>query len=375
MVIFGKLLLVCLGFVLLGAGCVFNQNAKQNNANYPSTTTVNRVYYINKGAADNLAVPFSEWQKFYQKKYGWEFSYPEGWKIRTEKTDNQLLVFLSNVECLDQCPPEFVGFKMKVGAIYPGGEFVSFIKKQIEANNKSRIFPGGQIENIKISGRSAIKVARSDWTGAESGPGYYVGLDKDYYAYISTGRNNLTKNAEQAINQLIGSIKIYSNSIPRPSELEKIDENNIGEIDTGDENLENTKSVYTSRRYKFTLNYPERCYFSDMTDQTGLPIVLELAVCGSKPGERIVGVRVFDGKIDQAWNSIVSGRNLNFQMQNVLVSDQAGRMYSVSKGAHSRNERWLLLEKFNRTYIIYTIDDSGRYANDFDWIVSGFQFN
>ncbi len=376
------IILFCSILLLTGAGCVFNNAQKQVVSNYPATTTVKKDYYVNRGAADNLAVPFADWQRFFQKKYGWEFSYPEGWKIRTEKTENQLLIFLSNVACENQCPPEFVGLKMKVGAIYPGGDFIKYIKGEISRNNKLKVYPGGKVEDIKISGRSGIKVSRSDWTGAEPGPGYYVGLDKDYYAYISIGRNNLTKNAENAVSQLIGSIKIHSNYILRPSVIEKMAKINSGVDDTGDvtgntagTETETVDSIYTSRRYKFTLNYPEHCYFSDMTDQTQPPINLELALCGAKPDERVVGLRVFSGNIDTAWMSVYNGRDLNYQMQKVLVSDQPGRMYTVVAGARSRAERWLMFEKGGRTYIIYVIDDVSSYANDFDELVAGFEFN
>jgi hypothetical protein len=373
------IILLCSTLLLAGAGCVFNNNTQLTTANYPATTTVKKDYYINRGAADNLAVPFAEWQRFFQKKYGWEFSYPEGWQIRTEKTENQLLIFLSNVACENQCPPEFVGLKMKVGAIYPGGDFLKYIKNEISRNNKAKIYPGGKVENLKISGRSAIKVSRTDWAGAEPGPGYYVGLDKDYYAYISIGRNNLTKKSESVINQLIGSIKIYNNFILRPEVLEKMAKINSG-ISTADDDVAGTdtkivSSVYASRRYKFVLSYPEHCYFSDMTNQTQPPIDLELALCGIQPDERVVGVRVFEGGIDAAWMSVYNGRDLNYQMQKVLVSDTPGRMYTVSAGARSRAERWLMTERNGRTYIIYVIDDVSSYANDFDELVSGFEFN
>ena len=134
---------------LLGAGCIFN-NTKKVSTNYPAVTTTPKDYYVNRGAGDSLSVPFSEWQKFYQKKYGWEFSYPEGWLMRTEKTEDQLLVFLSNVKCVNQCPPEYVGFKMKVGLVYTGN-FLDYIKEEIERNNELKIYPGGQLEIIKIS--------------------------------------------------------------------------------------------------------------------------------------------------------------------------------------------------------------------------------
>jgi len=373
------ILSVCSFLLLAGAGCVFNNSQKAAVSNYPATTTLKKDYYVNRGAADNLAVPFAEWQRFYQKKYGWEFSYPEGWPIRTEKTENQLLVFLSNVNCVNQCPPEYLGIKMKVGAIYPGGDFLHYIKNEISRNNKAKIYPGGKVEDVKLSGRSAVKVARSDWTGADPGPGYFVALDQDYYAYISTGRNNLTDKAEKAISQIIGSIKIHKNLILRPSVIAKMA--NGGGADTGD-SVSNTAggdaegdSVYTSRRYKFTLNYPEHCYFSDLTDQTQRPIDLELALCGAKQDERVVGLRVFKGNIDEAWNSVFNGRDLSYSLQNVLVSDQPGRMYTVSPGNRSRAERWLLLERNGRTIMIYVVDDVGRYANDFDKLVSGFEFN
>lgn len=378
----GSMVLLCSTLLLAGAGCVFNNSVKPTGTTYPVVTTTKKDFYVNRGAGDNLSVPFADWQVFFQKKYGWEFAYPEGWVIRTEKTENQLLIFLSNVGCINQCPPEFVGLKMKVGAIYPGGDFIKYIKGEISRNNKGKIFPGGKVEDIKISGRSAVKVSRSDWTGAEAGPGYFVSLDKDYYAYISTGRNNLTKNAEKVIGQLIGSVKIHSNFILRPKVVERLNQIKGGiitDVDTGDSGdavkEETVDSIYTSRRYKFTLNYPEHCYFADMTNQTQSPIDLELALCGVQPDERVVGVRVYRGNIDAAWMSVYNGRDLNYQMQKVLVSDTPGRMYTVAASARSRTERWLMMEKNGRTYIIYVIDDVSSYANDFDELISGFEFN
>ena len=371
----GGVLALCGILLLSGAGCVFN-NTKNNAATntMPTVTTTKKDFYVNKGAGDNLSVPFSEWQKFYQKKYGWEFSYPEGWQIRTEKTENQLLVFLSNVVCESQCPPEFVGLKMKVGAIYPGNNFINYIKADIAENNENKIYPGGKVQSTTISGRTAVKVEYSDWSGAEPGPGYYVGLDRDYYAYVSTGRNNLTKNAEKVISQIIGSIKIHGNYIPRPEEVNNTSTSGDtgNESDTGDSNY-NT-NTYTSARYGFTLDYPEDCYFYNMTDEMWSPINLALALCGKQFSDRTVGFRIYGKGINDTWSDIFRGRSANYQVQNMLVSDRSARMYMVKSSSQNKEERWLLIEKSGATYVIYTTDYSGDYKNDFNRIITGFEF-
>ncbi|MDO8509528.1 MAG: hypothetical protein Q7S24_00090 [bacterium] len=361
-------LLSIVGMIILGgAGCSGTSSPLPTTSPYP---TLKKEYYINAGTADNLAVPFSAWKQYTNKKYGWNFSYPETWQFREEFADNELQISLGNVLCTSQCPPEFLGFRMRIGRQIAGASFVNFVLNEIKLNNEQKIKPGGSIKAISIGGHSAFQVENSNWSGAIPGPAYYVQLDKYYYAFIAVGKNNMLAKSNDFLNKFIGAISVRPNLLARPG-IKKLADGNIA-TDTPIE-LDSISEIYTNNDFRFNLIYPGHCSLKDTSQEVIAPIRLDLVVCNDRPEDKIVGMRVYRLTATDTWNLVYKKHIANWQVVNLLISDVKGKMYVLPATKTTRAERWLMLEKNGHTYVIYVLDDQGQYAKDFDALVNGLE--
>jgi len=345
--------------VLAGAGC-----ANQGVSLYTQNTTT-----PDTGGVVTVSATNAGWSHYENKKYGVTFDYPPNWTRADNMSEDFLSVRLGNADCAsEQCPPEFVGVEIRAGVKKINfTDLFDWVKNKIVENNKTGLLPNGKMETIDIGGHSALRVEKSDWAGASAGPAFYLNQDQNYYIYISTGRNDVTAGALDAVNKVIGSVRVLPNSLPIP------------DLDQGD----NTDSVlppevrngklYTNAEFKFNLRYPEVCPFHNNSDQVYPPVQVELWLCGKNEDDGIISVKVVSSTVDQEVKNAFGGRRLKYYQNMILVSDQKGILVSFTKGYRNNPERYVIVGRDKWVYVLSVKNDVKDYAAKFDEVLAGFE--
>jgi len=317
---------------------------------------------------DNLPTDNSAWSLYSNEKYGLSMRYPTSWQKTTSASDDFLSVRVSNMACSQQCPPEFTGLELRVGVKKNTiGDFLPWIEKQIAANNESGVLPGGKVSGVSIGGRNGIKVEKSDWVGANPGPGYYIGLDKNYYVYILTGKNNLTARASSAIQAILASVRLGANSLPRYAI--KVP----GQTAT-DAVLSEPELRYVNNDFGFRFYYYSKCKPRDYTEEVPLQVELELGMCADNYNDRIMGVRLVTADVLTAVNNMLIGRNVGWVRKGGIILDRTAMTATVAASGDNAAERWVFLDDYGKTYIFYLLNDKPPYSEMLDSLVNSFEF-
>lgn len=359
----GILAVACM--LVLGAGCVVVE------APSSSSPTLFSGREAAEPINDQLTVPTSEWKGYSNSLYGFSFRYPKTWQFTQEKGPDYLTVRVGNLPCVNQCPPEFVGFDIRLGVVNWGRkDIVATAKKTVADNTSNGIFPKGETATVKIGGQNALKVADAGWLGPNSGPAYFVTQDGRYYVYIQQGQNNFTAKANKMAKEILNSMHVTKNKLPNPPAKAIAGVQVVPSVPN--EGAKEQKT-YISRRYGLAVNYPGDCTMTNLSDRVGDPyLLMNLSFCSS--ANDTIGVYVYNTHFYDTRKYIFGSKLGDNSMleQTVLVGDLQGKEYRFK---NNDRERWILVEFFDRTYAWYNFkDNEGSWRDRFDEVLNSIEF-
>ncbi len=336
-------------------------------------------------SGDNLDI--SSWSKYAKRAYGLAFEYPSNWWMRVSpQGSNSALVSLGNLSCGLQCPPQFVGIEIKSGIRRnTSTDFADWIKTAVSKGEIAGLPPGSKLDSSKLGKRSAWLVNKSVIAGAIDGQTYLIEQDETHYAYVSIGLNNLLPKARSIVDKIINTVKIAR----LPVDLSTLAGNGV---DTGDGIIEEGASIdndnfvaqvgekrYLNNYYRFSLVFPGNCKLLNVTEDVDMPIQLELSLCSSNGESPKMGVRIYkDTSADVVAQSIFGARGLNTyrdgETKIMLADSVIGKNINLLAGENRLPERWVIAERANIVYVLYTLDNTSPYKGWFDFVIRKFKF-